>query len=97
MYTIINNIVYGKSFENNNPIPTKGLGYFLFYTIILLGIYKVSNDSNFILYGTYLIFLGCTINWIIVCFIYNKKWYKGFAATSSPLGSVLPFFLKLIK
>lgn len=90
-------IVYGKSFKNNNPIPTKGLGDFLFYTILLSGIYKLSSDSNFILYGTGLIFLGCTINWIIVCFIYNKKWYKGFPATFIPLISVLPLFLKLMK
>ncbi|PPK48612.1 hypothetical protein [Clostridium algidicarnis] len=90
-------IVYGKSFKNNNPIPTKGLGDFLFYTILLSGIYKLSSDFNFILYGAGLIFLGCTINWIIVCFIYNKKWYKGFPATFIPLISVLPLFLKLMK
>ncbi|MBW9149126.1 hypothetical protein K2F40_09155 [Clostridium sp. CM028] len=89
-------IVYGKSFKNNNPIPTKGLGDFLFYTILLSGIYKVSNDSNFVFYGACLIFLGCAINWIIVCFIYNKKWYKGFPATFIPLMSLLPLFLKLV-
>lgn len=89
-------IVYGKSFKNNNPVPTKGLGDFLYYTILLSGIYKISSDSNFVLYGTGLIFLGCTINWIIVCFIYNKKWYKGFPATFIPLISVVPLFLKLM-
>lgn len=86
-------IVYGKSFKNNNAVPTKGLGDFLFYTILLSGIYKVSSDSNFVLYGACLIFLGCAINWIIVCFIYNKKWYKGFPATFIPLILVVPLFL----
>lgn len=66
-------IVYGKSFKNNSVIPTKGLGDFLLYTILLSGIYKVSSDSNFVLYGACLIFLGCTINWIIVCFLYTTR------------------------
>lgn len=89
-------IVYGKSFKNNKAVPTKGLGDFLFYTILLSGIYKVSNDSNVVFYGACLIFLGCAINWIIVCFIYNKKWYKGFPATFIPLISLLPLFLKIV-
>ncbi|MGK0468378.1 hypothetical protein [Clostridium sp.] len=89
-------IVYGKSFKDKKPIPTKGLGDFLFYTILLSGIYKISNNSDFLFYGVCLIFLGCTINWIIVSFIYNKKWYKGFPATFIPFILVLPLFFKVV-
>ncbi|SHK73211.1 hypothetical protein SAMN02745163_04362 [Clostridium cavendishii DSM 21758] len=89
-------IVYGMSLENRNAVPTKGLGDFLFYTILLSSIYKVSNNSMYLFYGVCLIFLGCVINWIIVCFIYNKKWYKGFPATFIPFISVVPLFVKLI-
>ena len=89
-------IVYGKSFKDKKPIPTKGLGDFLFYTILLSGIYKINNNSCFLFYGTCLIFLGCTINWIIVSFIYNKKWYKGFPATFIPFILVLLLFFKVV-
>ncbi|MBZ9626219.1 hypothetical protein G9F71_025780 [Clostridium sp. FP2] len=89
-------IVYGKSFKSDKAIPTKGLGDFLFYTILLSGIYKVSNNSNFVFYGVCLIFLGCAINWIIVCFIYNKKGYKGFPATFIPFILTLSLFLQFI-
>ena len=86
-------IVYGKSLKNSNAVPTSGIGDFLFYTILLSGIYNVINNSNFLFYGACLIFLGCAINWIIVCFIYNKKWYKGFPATFIPFILVVPLFL----
>ena len=89
-------IVYGKSFNGKKPIPTKGLGDFLFYTILLSGIYKISNNFYFLFYATCLIFLGCIINWIIVCFIYNKKWYKGFPATFIPFIFVSPIIVKLM-
>lgn len=89
-------IVYGKSFKDKKPIPTKGLGDFLFYTILLSGIYKISNNSGFLFYGACLIFLGCIINWIIVSFIYNKKWYKGFPATFIPFILVLSLFFKVV-
>ncbi len=89
-------IVYGKSFKNGKAIPTKGLGDFLFYTILLSGLYKVSDNATFLFYGACLIFLGCTINWIIVCFIYDKKWYKGFPATFIPFIFVVPLFLQFI-
>lgn len=89
-------IVYGKSFKNNNIVPTKGLGDFVFYAILLSGIYKLSNNTSYIFYGACLVFLGCVINWIIVCFIYNKKWYKGFPATFIPFILVLPLLLQFI-
>ncbi|MBU3113688.1 hypothetical protein [Clostridium lacusfryxellense] len=89
-------IVYGKSFKDKKPIPTKGFGDFLFYSILLSSIYKMSNNFDFLFYGACLIFLGCTINWIIVSFIYNKKWYKGFPATFIPFIFVIPIFIKFI-
>lgn len=89
-------IVYGMSFKNRKAVPTKGLGDFLFYTILLAGLYKISNNSHILLYGTGLVFLGCAINWIIVCFIYDKRWYKGFPATFIPFIFILPLFIKTI-
>lgn len=89
-------IVYGKSLKNNNIVPTKGLGDFAFYTILLSGLYKISNSNYYLFYGACLVFLGCAINWIIVCFIYDKKWYKGFPATFIPFISLLPLFLQII-
>lgn len=89
-------IVYSKSVKNNNIVPTKGLGDFVFYTILLSGLYKISNSNYYLFYGACLVFLGCAINWIIVCFIYKKKWYKGFPATFIPFILLLPLFLQFI-
>lgn len=89
-------IVYGKSFKNGKPVPTKGLGDIVFYAILISGIYKLEYNNFFIIYGACLIFLGCVINWIIICFIYKKKGYKGFPATIIPFLCLLPLLIYLI-
>lgn len=87
-------IVYGRSLKGGNPVPTKGLGDFLFYFILLSGMYKLSSSYSFLLSGACLIFLGCVINFVIIYLIYNRKWYKGFPATFIPFILVIPLLLK---
>lgn len=89
-------IVYGKSFKNKNPVPTSGFGDYMFYTMLLSGIYKLSNSSKILFYGVVLIFIGCSINWIIIWIICHKKWYKGFPATAIPFVLILILILKII-
>lgn len=88
-------IVYGVSFKNQKAVPTKGLGDFMLYTILLASIYKASNNVMFLFYGTILVFLGCVINWIIVYHRYDKIGYKGFPATFIPFLLVLPLLIKI--
>lgn len=89
-------IVYGKSLKGGNPVPTSGLGDFLFYFILLSGMYKLSSSYSFLLGGACLIFLGCIINFVIIYLIYDRKWYKGFPATFIPFILVIPLLLKFI-
>lgn len=89
-------IVYGKSFKNKDLVPTKGVGDFLFYTLLLSGLYKFSNNELYLFYGECLIFLGCSINWIIVCCIYKNKNYKGFPATFIPFLMIFPLILRFV-
>ncbi|MFL0249396.1 hypothetical protein ACJDT4_03105 [Clostridium neuense] len=89
-------IVYGKSLKDGKPLPTTGLGDFLFYFILLSGIYKVSSSYSFLFMGACLILLGCVINFVIIYFIYGKKWYKGFPATFIPFILILPLLLKIM-
>jgi len=89
-------IVYGRSLKGGNPVPTTGLGDFLFYFILLSGIYKISNSYSFFISGICLIFLGVIINFVIIYMIYNKKGYKGFPATFIPFILLVPILLKII-
>lgn len=89
-------IVYGRSLKGGNPVPTTGLGDFLFYFILLSGMYKLSSSYSVLLSGICLIFLGCVINFVIIYLIYGKKWYKGFPATFIPFILVIPLLLKFI-
>jgi hypothetical protein len=90
-------IVYGKSFRQNGPVPTKGLGDFLFYMVLLSALFKVTALPSHVLYGAGLILGGCVINWIIVSIIYSKSWYKGFPATFIPFILISPLFLFTIR
>lgn len=89
-------IVYGRSLKDGKPVPTTGLGDFLLYFILLSGIYKLSSSYSSLLSCASLIFLGCVINFVMIFFIYNKKWYKGFPATFIPFILVLPLLLKFV-
>lgn len=87
-------IVYGISLKGKRLVPTKGIGDFFFYTMVLSGIYK---SFNYImaLNTSLVIFIGCLINCFIVCFTYDKKGYKGFPAIPIPLGLVLAMIIFL--
>lgn len=89
-------IVCGKSLKGGNPVTTTGLGDFLFYFILLSGMYKLSSSYSFLLSGACLIFLGCVINFVIIYLIYDRKWYKGFPATFIPFILIIPLLLKFI-
>lgn len=86
-------IVYGVSFRDKSPVPTKGLGDFLYYAILLSALFQFSKDTTILLLGCSAVFLGCAVNWIIVCFIYKKPWYKGFPATIIPFIFLIPLFI----
>lgn len=86
-------IVYGMSFKNKLPVPTKGLGDFAYYAILLSALYQLSAGMTIFLWGCVAVFLGCAINWIIVCFIYKKTWYKGFPATIIPFVLMMPLYI----
>jgi hypothetical protein len=86
-------IVYGMSFKNKAPVPTKGLGDFAYYAILLSTLYQRSEEMTILILGCTAVFLGCVVNWIIVCFIYNKTWYKGFPATIVPFIMLMPIYI----
>jgi hypothetical protein len=86
-------IVYGISFKDKSPVPTKGLGDFVYYAILLSTLYQYTKDTTILIWGCTTVFLGCVINWIIVCFIYKKSWYKGFPATIIPFLLLIPLYL----
>lgn len=86
-------IVYGISFKDKSPVPTKGLGDFMYYAILLSVLFQFSKDTTILFLGCFAVFLGCVINWIIVCFIYKKPWYKGFPATIIPFIFLIPLYI----
>ncbi|SFB30276.1 hypothetical protein [Clostridium frigidicarnis] len=81
-------IVYGVSLKDRSPVPTKGVGDFFFYTIIASGVYKFL-DPVIAINSLIMIFIGCLINYLIVCHIYNEPGYKGLPATPIPFALVL--------
>lgn len=86
-------IVYGRSFKNGSPVATKGLGDYFWYAFSFSTIY--SKFGQLIgLYSIIAIVLGLIINLLIICRIYKYTWYKGFPATTGPLG--LCFILVVI-
>jgi len=86
-------IVYGISFKDKSPVPTKGLGDFIYYAVLLSALFSFSKSSNILLLGTLLCFTGCALNWIIIPFIYKKSWYRGFPATIIPFALLLPLYI----
>nr|WP_295975180.1 hypothetical protein [uncultured Bacillus sp.] len=86
-------IVYGISFKDQSPVPTKGLGDFMYYAILLSALFQFSKSTTILFLGCFAVFLGCVINWIIVCFIYKKPWYKGFPATIIPFIFLIPLYI----
>lgn len=86
-------IVYGISFKDKSPVPTKGLGDFMYYAILLSALFQFTKNSTVLFLGMLFCFLGCVINWIIICFIYKKPWYKGFPATIIPFIFLLPLYI----
>jgi hypothetical protein len=86
-------IVYGMSFKDKSPVPTKGLGDFMYYAILLSALFQLSKGITILFLGCIAVFLGCAINWIIVCFIYKKPWYKGFPATIIPFAFLIPLYI----
>ncbi len=89
-------IVYGASFKNRAPVPTKGLGDFAYYAILLSSLFKLSQNETILLWGCAAVFLGFAVNWTIVCFIYKKPWNKGFPATIIPFAFLLPLIIMYI-
>lgn len=86
-------IVYGISFKDKSPVPTKGLGDFMYYAILLSTLFQFTKSTTILLVGMLFCFLGCVINWIIIPFIYRKPWYKGFPATIIPFMFLLALYI----
>lgn len=86
-------IVYGISFKDKSPVPTKGLGDFMYYAIILSTLFQFTKSTTILSLGMFLCFLGCAINWVIIPFIYKKSWYKGFPATIIPFIFLLALYI----
>ena len=86
-------IVYGISFKDKSPVPTKGLGDFMYYAILLSALFQFTKSTTILFLGMIFCFLGCVINWIIIPFIYKKPWYKGFPATIIPFILLLPLYI----
>ena len=86
-------IVYGISFKDKSPVPTKGLGDFMYYAILLSTLFQFTKNSTILFVGMIFCFLGCVINWIIIPFIYKKPWYRGFPATIIPFIFLLPLYI----
>lgn len=86
-------IVYGISFKDKSPVPTKGLGDFMYYSILLSTLFQFIKSTTILFLGMLFCFLGCVINWVIIPFIYKKPWYKGFPATIIPFIFLLPLYI----
>lgn len=86
-------IVYGISFKDKSPVPTKGLGDFMYYAILLSTLFQFTKSNTILFLGILFCFLGCAINWIIIHFIYKRPWYRGFPATIIPFIFLLPLYI----
>lgn len=77
--------VYGRSFKTGQPVPTKGFGDFLWYSITFASIYT-TYGKTIGLVAILAIIIGAVINLIIINSIHKYIWYRGFPATVGPLG-----------
>lgn len=55
-------IVYGISFKDKSPVPTKGLGDFMYYAILLSALSQFTKSSTILFLGMISCFLACLIN-----------------------------------
>lgn len=88
-------LVYGRSFKTGKPVPTKGFGDYLWYSIAFSSIFTTHGKTIGLL-AIIAIIVGVIINLFIVSRIYRYSWYKGFPATVGPLGlCVILIIIKL--
>lgn len=87
-------IVYGKT-KNNELVPTRGLGDYLYYAIWIVGIHSLSNNLWAYAIAALLIFIGTLGDCIIIGYMYKKESYKGFPATIIPFLLVFIFYVVL--
>jgi len=89
-------LVFGRSFKTGKPVPTKGYGDYLWYSIAFSSIFTTYGKSIGLL-AIIAIIVGVIINLIIISRIYRYSWFKGFPATVGPLGlCVILIIIKLI-
>ena len=80
-------LVYGRSFKAGQPVPTKGFGDYLWYSITFATIYT-TYGKTIGLVAILAIIIGVLINLMIINRIYKYIWYRGFPATVAPLGQI---------
>lgn len=80
-------IVYGVSWKDRAPVPTKELGDFAFYSL-MVSVLFYHFDASSAVAGSGFIYLGCAATWLIISFLYRKPDYKGHPATYLPFGLV---------
>lgn len=78
-------LVFGRSFKTGQPVPTKGFGDYLWYSITFAAIYT-TYGKTIGLVAILAIIIGVLINLMIINRIYKYIWYRGFPATVGPLG-----------